>query len=101
LPNKVPQFSEKQWAGAQDNGSASSTAENGTEISGCRWNFLKFMGIEAVPAVGLEPKACCPQAIDSTDRAPSIWAHLGAKFCVRPEYFVHFFDCFALPMTWP
>jgi hypothetical protein len=46
--------------------------------------------------MGFEIIAPIPQVAEKTHRHPSIWAHLGAEFCVWPQHFAYAFDCFPL-----
>ena len=45
--------------------------------------------------MGFEITAQSPQVTEKTHRPSSIWAHLGAEFCVRTKQLAHFVHCFS------
>lgn len=49
--------------------------------------------------MGFEIAAHSPQVTEKTHPHPSIWAHLGAEFCVGTKHLAHFVHCFSSCVT--
>jgi Transposase IS116/IS110/IS902 family len=49
--------------------------------------------------MGFEPTQYIAQVNETTHRLFSIWAQLGAKFCVRTKHLAHFVHCITLRVT--